>query len=278
MMVANKTWGQGSFGSLILLVGGLVSLALPMGAAAQGFSASVSPPRVELAAKAGQTVRQVLDINHAAPTAGRYRVYTNDWVYQKDGSVAFSEELSTGSCRPWVALERRDLTIAPRSRHRYRLEVTVPALHPNTECRFAVMIEGIDPVQVQQEGISMPVTGRIAVIVYVAVGDAAPNLTVASHAVASVAGSMQPVLEVSNAGNATGRFDGVIEGVDAEGRKLELLPANTPILPGEKRSIALSQFAEDGKAVPPLRFPLKVKGSLEVGKQRLPIDLTFTQP
>ncbi len=257
---------------------GLVLVALHGAVGAQGFSASVSPPRVELSAKAGQTVRQVLDINHAAGTAGRYRVYSNDWAYQKDGSVVFMDELANASCRSWVALERRDLTVAARSRHRFRMEVTVPPLHPNTECRFAVMIEGIDPVQVQQDGISMPVTGRIAVIVYVAVGDAAPKLSVSSHSVALASGTMQPVLEVTNSGNATGRFDGVLEGVGADGRKVELLPANTPILPGEKRLIALAQFGEDDKALPPLSYPMKVIGSLEIGRQRLPIDLTFKQP
>lgn len=261
--------------TVLLMMG---AWALPAVVAAQGFSASVSPPRVELQAKAGQTVRQVLDINHAALSPGRYRVYTNDWVYQKDGSVAFGDDLTTTSCRPWAALERRELNIAPRSRHRFRMEVTVPPLSPNGECRFAVMVEGVDPVQVQQEGLSMPVTGRIAVIVYVAVGGATPNLRVTSHKVAVMQGATQPVLEISNDGNATGRFEGVLEGVDADGRSMELMPANMPILPGEQRAIVLSQLGEDGKALPPLRFPLKVKGSLEVGKQRLPLNLTFTQP
>lgn len=245
-------------------------------AQAQGFSASVSPPRVELASPAGQTVRQVLDINHAALQSGRYRVYTNDWVYQKDGTVAFSDELSPSSCRPWVALERRELTIAAKGRHRFRVEVSVPALSPNGECRFAVMIEGQDPVQVQQEGIAMPVTGRIAVIVYVAVGDAKAKLSVAAHR--AVAGPSGPValLHVQNAGNATGRLDGVVEGVDADGVKVELMPSNMPILPGETRPIALAPLADEGKAPKALKFPLKVRGSLEMGKERLPVDLTFT--
>ncbi len=251
-------------------------LGMACAAQAQGFSASVSPPRVELATKAGQTVRQVLDINHAALQPGRYRIYTNDWTYQPDGSIVFTQELQPLSCRPWVALERRELTIAPRSRHRFRMEVAVPSLSANGECRFAVMVEGVDPVQVQQAGISMPVNGRIAVIVYVAVGEAKPELSIATMRVAAVNGESTPVLDIKNAGNATGRLDGLVEGVDADGRKVELLPSNMPILPGETRPIALAVMAEEGKTPVPLKFPLKVKGALEVGKQRLPLDTSFT--
>lgn len=257
----------------------LAALTLSAGVAqAQGFAASVSPPRVELATPAGQTVRQVLDINHASLQSGRYRVYTNDWVYQKDGTVAFSDELLPGSCRPWVALERRDLTIAAKGRHRFRVEVTVPALSPNAECRFAVMIEGQDPVQVQQEGIAMPVSGRIAVIVYVAVGDAKAKLSVAAHRTLAGPESTVALLDVKNAGNATGRLDGVLEAVDADGVKVELMPSNMPILPGETRSVALAPLAPEGKAPPLLKYPLKVRGTLEIGKERLPLDLTFAPP
>ena len=41
------------------------------------------------------------------------------------------------------------------------------------------------------------------------------------------------------------------------------------------RTIALRRFAEGGKKPPEIRFPLTVKGNLEWGKQREPLDLRF---
>jgi hypothetical protein len=257
----------------------LLLAAFASGAFAQaqpgGFGASVSPPRVEIQVNAGATKRQVIDITHAPNSVGRYRVYTNDWRLQADGSVEFGEALADETCRPWVAIERRDLSIQPQSRYRYRFEVTAPSVIPDRECRFALMIEGVDPLQVEQQGVAMPVSGRIAVIVYVAVGNAKPKLEVQGSTIADMNGVKVPAIIVKNVGNAHGRFDGVVEGVDADGRKIELLPSNQPILPGDTRTVALVPSAEEGKPAPTVKYPLEVKGSLEVGKDRLPLSITI---
>jgi hypothetical protein len=239
---------------------------------AQGFSASVSPPRAELQAQPGQTVRQVLDIQQAGAQPGRFRLYTTDWTYGRDNAVSFANPLAPGSCRPWVALERREVTVPGNARHRFRIEITVPADAPVGECRFAVMVEGMDSYQAQAGALSLPVSGRIGVIFYVAVGNATPKLSVAAHSVA--ANMLQ--LDVRNDGNATGRLEGVLTGTDAAGQRIEFAPANGPVLPGETRAIALSALAEQGKPAPTWRYPLTVRGALEVGAQRLPLELTFS--
>jgi hypothetical protein len=244
-------------------------------APAGGFSASVSPPRVEIAVTPGQTSRQIIDIQHAAQQSGRYRVYTSDWSLQPDGSVTFNDTLVMGSCRPWVAIERRDLNIQAQSRYRYRFEVAVPANASAGECRFAIMLEGVDPVAVQQGGIALPVTGRLGIIVYVAVGDAKPQLSIASHGLTTFQGATVASIEVNNTGNAHGRLDGVVQGEDAAGAKFEFAPSTLPVLPGEKRRVTLSPVVEAGKPAPALRFPLKLKGNLEYGRQKLPVDLSF---
>lgn len=224
-------------------------------------------------------MRQVLDIQQASVQPGRFRIYTNDWTYGADNAVSFANELAPGSCRPWVALERRELTVPGNGRHRFRMEVTVPADAPAGECRFAVMVEGLDAYTAQAGAISLPVTGRIGVIFYVAVGEAKPQLSVAAQRVAAGANATPSLaLEVRNSGNATGRLDGVISGTDAAGQRLNFAPANGPILPGETRAIALTPLAEPGK--PPStptawRLPLTLRGTLEAGAQRLPVELTF---
>ena len=244
-------------------------------AGAQGISAAVSPPRVEVQVNAGQTHRQVIEISHSGMKTGQYRVYTNDWSLAPDGGVSFTDKLVMGSCRPWVAIEKKELLIQPRGRHRYRFEINVPAGAIVGECRFALMIEGVEPVTVDNGGIAMPVSGRMAVIVYANVGDAKPKMSVASHGVAEVQGQVLPVVDVRNEGNAHGRFDGAVAAVDADGNKVELLPSSLPILPGETRRVALAPALAEGQAAVALKFPLAIKGELEAGRDKLPVDLTF---
>ena len=255
----------------------LLGLGAARPAAAQGFGASISPPRFELEVKPGQTQRQVIDIQHVGVQAGRFRIYTNDWTLQPDGSVMFSDALAPDSCRPWVALERRELSVEPNARYRYRFEITAPADAAVRECRFAIMVEGVDPARVAQANLNIPVGGRIAVIVYAAIGGAAPRLEVTAHHVAQVNGRALPVLEVRNTGNAHGRMEGFLNGTDAAGQDFELSPSDLPILPGATRTVPIVPVTEERKPLPPIQYPFKVKGTLEWGAQRVPLEHTFTQ-
>jgi hypothetical protein len=243
-------------------------------AQAQGFAAYITPPRFEVSVAPGANLRQVLEIQHVGQQKGSYRITTNDWVLMPDNSVTFSEELAADSCRPWVAIERRELTIEPGARYRYRFEITPPPGTPPRECRFALMVEGLDPARVQG-AFNFPVGGRIGVIVYASIGDAAPQLEIAATRVATVNGKPTAVVEVRNRGNAHGRLEGFVNGTDASGARFEMSPADLPILPGETRGVAIGPVVEDGKTAPEIRFPLVIKGNLEWGKNRLPLDASF---
>jgi len=242
---------------------------------AQGLSAYASPPRFEVKGVAGETQRHVVEIQHAGREPGSMRIYTNDWDFEPDFSVKFSEALAPDSCRPWVALERRTLTLPAGGKHRFRFEVTPPAGTPPRECRFAIMIEGAEPTKVQQGSLGMSVSGRLAVIVYVAVGDVKPQLEIRGQHVRTLGGVAVPVLAIQNTGGATGRVEGFMSGKDATGREFELAPEDAPILPGRTREIALREDAEQGKTAPVIRYPLTIKGTLEFGRQRTPVELRF---
>lgn len=246
----------------------------PIGVLAQGFAAYITPPRFEVQVAPGQNLRQVVEIQHVGQQKGNYRVYTSDWSFLPDNSVAFSDTLAADSCRPWVAVERRELTIEPGARYRYRFEITPPPGTPARECRFALMIEGLEPARVQGS-VNFPVGGRIAVIVYASIGDAAPQLEIAATRVVSANGKPVAVVDVRNRGNAHGRLEGFVNGTDASGARFEMSPADLPILPGETRSVAITPVTEDGKPAPEVRFPLTIKGNLEWGKNRLPLDASF---
>jgi hypothetical protein len=257
---------------LALCAAGLLGAA-PL-AQAQGFAAYITPPRFEVRVVPGATLRQVLEIQHAGLQKGNYRIYTNDWTFLPDSSLAFSDELAADSCRPWVAVERRELTIEPGARYRYRFEIAPPPDTPARECRFALMVEGLEPARVEGQ-INFPVGGRIAVIVYAAIGDAQPQLDITATRVLTVNGKPTAVVDVRNRGNAHGRLEGFVNGTDASGTRFEMAPADLPVLPGETRSVAITPVTEDGKPAPEIRFPLAIKGTLEWGKNRLPLDASF---
>jgi hypothetical protein len=245
---------------------------------AQGFAALVSPPRFETSVNPGETTRQIIEINHTGTQAGRYRVYTADWTLASDASVNFSDALQANSCRPWVAIERKELTIAPNNKLRYRFEITAPADTPATECRFAIMIEGLDQVVETRGALSFPVSGRIGVIVYAAVGKVAPKLAIAETRLTRVDGKEMPTLMVRNDGDAHGRISGFLTGTDADGHKLEFTPSTLPIMPGEVRAITLTPSLEGSSATVTVKYPVTIKGMLEWSDQRLPFEQRFAAP
>jgi hypothetical protein len=242
--------------------------------AAQGFNAMASPPRFELRAKPGERVREVVEISNAGTLPAKYRLRTADWTLGTDASVSFFDELRPGSCRPWVAIERAELTLPGGARARYRFEVAVPADAPAGECRFALMVEGDEPVSASASGLSIPVRGRLGVIVYVAVGGAVPVLEIVKSGVQTVDGKRVPTVWVRNTGNAHGRLGGFLSGVDAQGRELEFTPLSFPILPGETRAITLNgQLGPQQPADAAL--PVRVRGTLEWAGGSLPFDQRF---
>ena len=241
------------------------------------YALAVSPPRFELSTRPGEPAREVLELTHSDSKAGAYKFKTADWSFRPDGSVVFGDELAEGSCRPWVAIERRDLLIAPGRPYRYRFEVAPPPDAKPQECRFAIMIEGQQPAQAP--GMPIGLGARIGVIVYVAVGNVAPKLELAGSGVENVDGKPAAALRIRNTGDAHGRLGGFVTGTDAAGTRVELQPASTPILPGETRTVTLVANRPGSPEVPvAVKFPLQVSGKLDWGKDAsLPLDLRIAQ-
>ena len=265
-------------------------------AAAAEFAISASPPRFELAANAGDTVRQVVELENVSGALASYTLETADWTLSPSGEVAFTRALSPGSCRPWVALERRAVTLPPAARFRYRFEVTVPPATGPSECRFAIMVSGEEQRVTPGQSASFPIVGQIGIIVYVAVGAAKPAVEIVSAAVDTRNGIATPVVVVRNIGTAHGRLGGVLRSIDAAQVRRSFVPTPLPIMPGETRTIALmiDHSDESGNrlrldaarpeapratAVPPvevaIKFPLAVKGTLNDGAQSFSFAGTF---
>ena len=241
--------------------------AVPAVVLAQGFAALVSPPRFELTMKPGERSREVFEITNASAQSAQYRLKTADWTLDGNAAVQFDESLKPGSCRPWVAIESRQISVSAGGKYRYRFEIAPPADAPAGECRFAILIEGAEQNVQTPGGPAFPISGRLGVIVYVALGGAEAKLDVVGATVASVNAEDVPVMMVKNSGNAHGRLAGFLSGTDAAGAKVEFTPATLPILPGETRAISLVPYRERDEPVK-IAYPITIRGKLEWGDNK----------
>lgn len=250
-----------ALGLLALASACLPSLAAP-------FEVAISPSRFEVTGKSGARIGQSLNVFNVGTTVSEVSVRTLDWTYSEDGSVSYRDELLPGSCRPWVTLERKLLRVTPQARTAFRFQVDIPADAPRGECRFMLAVEGVEPAyraQLESGGasLSLPVSGRIAVAVYVMVNGAEPKLEVQQIGVKELSGKRTPVITVSNKGDAHGRLEGGLEAIDAKGLKFDLLPEGSPIMPGQTRTLPLQPRVESGQKPPEVVLPIKASGQLD---------------
>jgi hypothetical protein len=233
------------------------------------FDVSISPPRVERRAKAGKLLRDRITITNFANEAGQYRIKTADWVLTQERRVTFNEGAPhSGSCRPWVRIERRKLTVPAGASKSYRFEVHVPANTPDGECRFALLVSG-DPETISPRGtgnIKLPIVGRVAVIVYVTIGKAKPDLKLLGLEMREHEGKTVPMAILENVGNAHGRPLGDFTATDSTGRRVNLIVEQFPVLPGETRAVALRPMGRSRGATADtpfdLKTPLTIRGKI----------------
>jgi len=232
--------------------------------AAAQFAAYVVPARFELTTRPGNIVKEVLEIGNDDIKGADYAVKTADWMLKEDAGVDFNTDaLAADSCRPWVRLERLNIRVPGKGKRRYRFEVHVPADAKPGLCRFAIMLEAMDAgVPAQIGNIQLPILGRIGVIVYLRVGDAKPILSLEGIQTRIVNGRPTPVALFRNTGNAHGRPEGMLSGVDAKGNSLDFSVSPLPVLPGELRAVPIWIQGEAAKTGA-LNFPLKLSGVIE---------------
>jgi fimbrial chaperone protein len=250
------------------------------GAIAAPFEIAVAPSRFELSGRSGARLGQSLDIHNVGATATEVALRTLDWTYSTQGDISYHDALQSGSCRPWVTLERRTVTVAPRSKASFRFQIDPPADMPPGECRFMIAVEGVEPAYRAALGqgstsLSIPVSGRIAVAVYFAVNGAEPKLNLQEVGMKDMRGQRMPALTVTNTGNAHGRLDGSLDATDAKGLRFELVPEGTPIMPGQTRTLALQVKGDGQGKVPVPAYPLKASGLIDWDKGAFRVNAEF---
>lgn len=252
---------------VLLLVTGTPALA-------EGFSVLVSPPRFELHGEPGEVLREYVEINNPGNLPVTFLLRTADWDMTETGAATFyPPELRPGSCRPWTRIERHKIRIPARATKRYRFQIDIPADAQPGECRLAVMIESPreDAVITRANTVSIPVQGRIAVVIYVSVGDARPDLVLQDIVIEEVNGQLTPVVILNNRGTAHGRTSGFVDGTDANGQRFEFQVSPLPILPGQTRRVPLQRALLDDETPAPFTPPLELKGTIEWEDGKQPV-------
>lgn len=242
------------------------------------FEIALSPSRLEIDAKSGERIGRTLDVYNVGSTPTAVSVRTLDWSYSDTGNVTYFDALQPGSCRPWVTLERKAITIDARSKSGFRIQIDVPPGTPKGECRLMLAFEGVEPAYqaaIAQGGmnLSLPVNGRIAVALYLLVGGAQPQLEVGALTMREINGQKTAVLSVTNTGDAHGRIEGTLEAKDAQGRSFEMIPESTPVMPGQTRALPLSVKADSipaGMTAPV--FPVRISGTLDWERGAFKLD------
>ncbi len=244
------------------------------------FEIGIAPSRFEVSGNSGQRVGQSIDIHNVGAAATDVSLRTLDWDYAADGKITYYDELRPGSCREWVTLERNAVSIPANSKKTFRFQIDVPANAPRSECRFMLAVEGVEPAYrplLKSGGASMslPVSGRIAVAVYMAVNGAEPSLALQQLSVQNVNGQRTPMVSVTNQGDAHGRLDGALSAVDAKGLAFELVPDGTPVMPGQTRLLALTPTSEASRATPSIAFPVTSSGTIDWEKGSFRVNAQF---
>lgn len=262
--------------NILLSLACLMSLhAVPV--SASPFEVAVSPSRLELSAATSQRLGQSIEIQNVGKSPTELNIRTLDWTYSNDGQITYHDALVPNSCRPWVTLEKNAIKLNAQAKRAFRFQVEVPANAPRAECRFMVAIEGKDAaantvLKAGGASLNLPVNGRIAVAVYVAVGGAEPKLSIKQMNVQTIKGQKVPVAIVTNQGDAHGRLDGVLEATDAKGQAFELAPETTPILPGQTRTLPLIPQALAKQKLNPPTYPIQAEGSIDWDKGSFKIN------
>ena len=261
------------FWAFLMLTGATSSV---FGQQSGGFSGGVTPSRFEISADRGERIARSISIYNLGDRPENFRIQTNDWSYSAEGQLSFQDPLTDNSCRPWVRLERHKISVVPSPNRprKFRFEINVPDDAPIAECRFAIMVEslGEDYNTAVQGGIVLPTTGRIAVIVYLAVGEVSQKISIGEAVVVQRHKRLMPALPVTNSGTAHGRLDGTLLGVDATGIEAEYSIATSPILPGQTRVMLLSPVEEysGGESI---SYPLKLKGRVYADNETFKLDV-----
>jgi hypothetical protein len=142
----------------------------------------------------------------------------------------------------WIRVHPEELSIYPRQRKTVRVSIQIPDETPSAGYRAAVFFEpGESGGKAKHGSAGVFLRGRVALPIYVTVGDARPHAEILEAAwKATQEATPALALRVHNKGNAHLRMKGIFSAYTSSEKRLEGIVSSVPVLPGQTRWIPLA--------------------------------------
>ncbi len=243
-----------------------------------GFSLGISPVRWEAEGKPGETLRNVVTLTSGTRAIQKVSVGVGDWTLSDDGAPVFADAgRMPDSAASWIRFRPKEFSVYPRQKQTVRISIQVPNETPSGSYRVALFFE--PPKEADQKGKSGAATvfirGRLALPIYVTVGDARPEGKILDVAWKTLKGkSPLPALKVQNTGNAHLRMNGFFSARGVSGTRFEGIVAGLPLLPGQIRWIPLEFRGE----MPPEGSDLDLTLRVDLGQGEQKVSMRVQRP
>lgn len=258
-----------SIGLFVLLLPCLISLSFAPETYG-GFSLGISPVRWEAEGRPGDTLRNVVTLNSGTRAIQKVVISAGYWTLNEAGVPVFDRpDTMPDSAASWVRFHPQEVTVYPRQRKTVRISIRIPEETPSGSYLVALFFQPPAEEQAGESGAATVfIRGRLALPIYVRVGDARPDGKILEAAWKTLDGKGQlPALKVNNQGNAHLRMNGFFSAHSSAGAKFEGIVPGLPLLPGQSRWIPLEFQGE--KPPPGSELELTLRIDLGEGERKV---------
>jgi hypothetical protein len=199
----------------------------------------LSPPRLELSLRPGETVTETITLLTETLSEQQIQVTLGDWTLDPLGELVLLPVGSLpASAALWIAPETSDFILPARSSRDFRLSVTLPSDSALDGTYHAMVFFTVVPPQVEGDGLSVVTTTRIGLTLYLTVAGTEKSGSELIDLFQSDDTSLTFV--VVNLGNTVMRLGGRLElrGEDGATRYTIAIP-DLPVLRESEREVTL---------------------------------------
>ena len=206
-------------------------------ATSYGFSLNISPPSFKASVEPGMSTSGTITIKNNSERVPGILVYTQDWLYNPDGSKSFHAAGTTSfSCAKWISLFPKKFQLGAGERMGVQYTINMPE---DAEGGYYAVIffESIPPDAVTEEkGMMVRFAGRLGTIVYLETeGRSSRKGFIESLSITPPQSNkpLEMTFSFKNTGNVYIGAEGTLNIIDGEGNvfgKERFGPVNT--LPG----------------------------------------------
>ncbi|HKI57939.1 MAG TPA: hypothetical protein VKA00_01820 [Trueperaceae bacterium] len=216
----------------------LVLLSFPVGGAFAQSEVGVSPPRVVLTGRPGDSVSTTVSLLASGSADVTVDVSLSDWTLDPAGNLSFLQGGSTPySASSWLALDSQQYSVSEGSATSVRLTARIPS-DPGLQgsYRTAVLFAS-QQAEAPNSQVGVTMRARVGLIVYVVV-DGTQRGAVALADFYQDGRAL--VLDVQSDRNTVARVSGEVQLRGADGKTIATIQVpDTPVLRGGERLIRL---------------------------------------